>query len=288
MNPTLAMCGLVAIAGVIVGALWIVPQLQVQHLQELRPEQRFDRINEARKTLAQILGGVVLLGGFYFNWRGQNQQAQDDAESQRIARNTQITEAFSKAVEQLGGAKLEVQLGGIFGLERLAKEPAMNHWSVVEVLSAYVRTQAKIIGPVQPLQSRPQVRPVNVQAVLTVLARRDREKDDGWLDLRNTDLAGMDLTRGDRPGANFAYADFANANLQWVDLRGASLRKAYLANAHLEHAELEQACLNEADLSTAFFTIEQIEQAWWNQKTKFPKDKHLDKPFIRKPEYCEE
>src|SRR5271157_5906022 len=63
MSLTLVVCGLATIVCALVGAIWIVPHLQVRHLQGLHPEELFDRINEARKTLAQILGGIILLAG---------------------------------------------------------------------------------------------------------------------------------------------------------------------------------------------------------------------------------
>jgi hypothetical protein len=46
-----------------------VPQWQVADVQGLEPKERFDRVNEARKTLATILGGVVLLAGFFGTWQ---------------------------------------------------------------------------------------------------------------------------------------------------------------------------------------------------------------------------
>lgn len=40
-----------------VAILWKVPQWQVGHVTRLDAKERFDRVNEARKTLATILGG---------------------------------------------------------------------------------------------------------------------------------------------------------------------------------------------------------------------------------------
>jgi hypothetical protein len=48
-------------------ALWLLPKRQVARLQGLSVENRFDRENEARKTMAQIIGGVFVLAGLYFS-----------------------------------------------------------------------------------------------------------------------------------------------------------------------------------------------------------------------------
>jgi hypothetical protein len=47
----------------------IQPALSVQKLSILTSSQWFDNVNEARKTLATILGGIVVLAGAYFTWR---------------------------------------------------------------------------------------------------------------------------------------------------------------------------------------------------------------------------
>ena len=49
--------------------LWLFPKWQVRSVPSLEAKDRFDRENEARKTLSQILGGLVLLIGFYFTWQ---------------------------------------------------------------------------------------------------------------------------------------------------------------------------------------------------------------------------
>ncbi len=63
----------------ILTVLWKVPQWQVGNVEGLDAKERFDCINEARKTLATmlggmatILGGIVLLAGAFFTWRNFN------------------------------------------------------------------------------------------------------------------------------------------------------------------------------------------------------------------------
>ncbi|HEY6248387.1 MAG TPA: hypothetical protein VI685_00410, partial [Candidatus Angelobacter sp.] len=113
-------------------ALWKVPAWQVAQVDGLDSKGRFDRVNEARKTLAQIVGGTLLLIGFYATWKGIG-----------LSREGQITDRFAKAIEQLGAAKAGVRVGGIYALERIAKDSERDHWTVMEVLTAYIRDNAQ-------------------------------------------------------------------------------------------------------------------------------------------------
>jgi hypothetical protein len=39
----------------------------------------------------------------------------------------QVTDRFTKAVEQLGSDKLDVRIGGVYALERVARDSAIDH-----------------------------------------------------------------------------------------------------------------------------------------------------------------
>ena len=46
----------------------------------------------------------------------------------------QVTDRYTKAIEQLGSDKLDVRIGGIYALERVARDSARDHPTVMEVL----------------------------------------------------------------------------------------------------------------------------------------------------------
>ena len=50
-SPMTLVLTLILTSLLLVAALWKLPQLQVRHLKGLRPEEIFDRTNEARKTI---------------------------------------------------------------------------------------------------------------------------------------------------------------------------------------------------------------------------------------------
>ena len=263
--------GFVVLAVLGVGVLWKVPQWQVARVEGLDSKERFDKRNEARKTLATILGGVAFLTGGYFTWRNFN-LAQ---ESLRVSQQGQITDRFTKAIEQLGAVdsqgkpKFEVRLGGIYSLEAIAKDSKDLHWPIMEVLCSYVRGNAPAQPPANPASagqkksgsqgttSQPEVHPrADIQAILTVLGRRDawQENENQRLDLSGTDLAGPDLRHAHLKRADFARAYLTRADLTQADLSGAYLIGAYLTRANLSGADLSGADLSWADLSGAYLS----------------------------------
>jgi hypothetical protein len=275
-------------------------QWQVGHYSGLTSSQWFDHVNEARKTLATILGGLVVLAGGFATWRNLK-LAQ---ESLRVSQEGQITDRFTKAIEQLGAVeasgkkKLEVRLGGIYALERIANQSERDHWPIVEVLTTYIRENARrepqeSTHEDQASPSRPSLtvqgdilkaRPPNpylaadFQAILTVLGRRDRkyEGKDQHLDLTNTEIRGANLTgaylnEANLTGANLSGADLNGANLNWEDLSG-----VYLAGANLTGANLFAANLSGANLSDARgLTQQQLDSARGTTDTELPKALHM-------------
>jgi hypothetical protein len=59
-----------------------------------------------------------------------------------LAEQGQITERFTRAIDQLGSDHLDVRLGGIYALERIARDSPGNRSTIGEVLTAYIRGHA--------------------------------------------------------------------------------------------------------------------------------------------------
>jgi hypothetical protein len=275
--------GVIVLAMVIM-ILWKAPQVQVKYA-DIPAKDRFNSENEARKTLATILGGIVVLAGAYFTWRNI-----------KVAQEGQITDRFTKAIEQLGAVdasgkkKLEVRLGGIYALERIANQSERDYWPIAEVLSTYVRENAPPTRLPHP--------PADIQAILTVLGRRDRkwERKNQRLDLSDTDIHGANLrgaylrraylSRADLSEAVLSEAVLSEAYLSRANLRGAclsgaclsraNLGEAYLSGADLSRADLIGADLSEVDLGYALnLTQEQLDTAKGDATTQLPDDLHM-------------
>ena len=193
-------------------------------------------------------GGLAVLVGVVFAWK----RLEATERQIHIAQEGQVTDRFTKAIEQLGSDRLEIRLGGIYALERIARDSARDHWPVMEVLTAYVRKHASIKEKSTLVQYWPQTvsqpeskKPTletDIQAVLTVIGRRNhREQESQPLDLRETDLRGADF-RG-------AYLDrilFLNCNLENTKFENAYLQETSFFCSYLEEAQLGKAKLKKA------------------------------------------
>jgi pentapeptide repeat protein len=241
-----------------------------------------------KKDLVQALGlitaGVAGAVGIFFTWRAQrlsreaqqqnqqNTQAQlDNAQEElRLTRQGQITERFTRAIDQLAARdverkkNLEMRLGGIYALERIAKESPEDYWPVMEILTAYVREHAPRGSRAEDQSPTP-----DIQAILTVLGRRipfSEHDEIGRISLGATDLQRADLQYARLQearlqearlqvarlqGANLYGADLKGANLYGANLQGANLQGANLYGANLQGANLQVAFLKGADLKGA-------------------------------------
>jgi hypothetical protein len=225
--------------------------------------------NDAHTTLIQAVGGAAFLFGLYFT-----------ARTWRTTQEGQITDRFTKAINQLGETgpeKLAIRLGGIYALERIARDSERDHWPIMEVLTAYARTHAP--WQQQQLPPRDQDRPkvlADIQAILTVLGRRlfYREQVNQRLDLHLTYLRSVDCPNAhlERAIFQFAYlsgATLSEAHLEDADLLGAWLNGSNLRKAHLEGANLMGAHLDGADVCCAHLEDAQLIGAFLKEQVDF-------------------
>src|SRR6266516_7182902 len=111
----------------------LLPTVVVRPNAELTREQLLKARNDVRTAGIQILGGAVLLAGLLFTNR-----------SLQLNRQGQITDRFTKATDQLGSDKIDTRLGGIYALERIARDSQADQGPVMEVLTAFVREHAPV------------------------------------------------------------------------------------------------------------------------------------------------
>ena len=122
-----------------------------------------------------MLTALATVGALYFTTTQTSEALQATQDQIGLSREGQLTDRFSKAVEQLGSKdSLEVRLGGIYAPERVARDSVRDHTTVMEVLSAYVREHAPraMCNTPEP----PDRLATDVQAILTVIARRTASK----------------------------------------------------------------------------------------------------------------
>lgn len=185
-------------------------------------------------------------------------------EHDEVSAQTQYTDRYVKAIEQLdqaGPEHLQGRLGGIYALERLARDSPRDQPTIIEVLAAFIRTtdpqpdaSFDSHGPATcPLRG---VVP-DIQAALDVLGRRDVAHDSGTsinlsrTCLRNAKLTGANLRGADLSGANLSESNVDEADLSGAFLTDTGFRGAYLYKTNLRDAELGGADLTDANLVCA-------------------------------------
>ncbi len=152
---------------------------------------------------------------------------------------------------------LEVRIGSIYALERIALDSPRDHIQIMEILCAYLRENApvKSLSPSQPkITDRPKVR-TDIQAVISVIGRRTKKQIDiEWtnryrLDFRNTDLSGGDFRYGDFSGARFHCCRLEASIFDFSRLVGSQLSGSLLNYASFMNAELRGTRFNEITLN---------------------------------------
>jgi uncharacterized protein YjbI with pentapeptide repeats len=224
-------------------------------LHGLTADQQATEIDSMRGNLIQYGGGVFLFGALVYT-----------ARTFGLSREGNVTDRYTKAIEQLGSAQEDVRLGAIYALERIMIDSARDHPTIVEVLAAFVRGHAPYRPPGDDEDQEPeipQVRPpTDVVAAVTVLGRRPHGREErgevnlqftylAFADLKGLDLSSVDLSNAFLVGAILGQADLSSAMLMKADLSGAYLVDANLTKANLLGATAHRAVLESANLTEA-------------------------------------
>jgi hypothetical protein len=277
--------GLVFAGGVLVYflfglVLWCVLDLYIN------PQDSGEK-KDLIQALGLIMAGLAGIVGIWFTWRNlsnaQDQLTNTQAQLQ-LARQGQITDRFTKAIDQMGdtndGSKrLEIRIGGIYALERIAQDSVQYYGQIMEILTAYIRENSP--WPPKEASQLPSAESkahewsrwrktesvsfitgatTDVQAVLDVFVRREEARvptayrlsfDLTGTDLRGANLLGINLAGANLVGANLQGAWLAGANLEGANLRGVNLQQTWLSDARLTRANLTDARLEGAHLSGA-------------------------------------
>jgi hypothetical protein len=264
---------------------------------KLTAADQLKAITDTRTALLAGLAALAALAGLTFT-----------ARTYRLTQQGQLTDRYTKAIAQLGDAKPDVRLGGIYALEQLAtnSDKVRDQATIVEVLSAFVRMHSDPVfryrnhlswlrqkrRETDEKEERDKAEqhvaryslPVDVQAAVTVLGRLHRagkaDLSGAWL--KEVQLAGADLTRAnlglgaDRRPTNLTGANLTGANLTGANLTGANLTGADLTGAILGATVSKEKKLAPANLAGAKLSNALIGGALWGERTIWPSPKLRD------------
>lgn len=170
-------------------------------------------------------------------------------ETHEREREAQVTDRYIRAIDQLG-EKLEVRLGGIYALRRIAEDSPRDRATIVDVLCAFVRDNVQATTNDRPelMEAPPRS---DVQAALTVIGRLNQLADRGvGGEFHSIDLSDVHLGHAKLVDANLEHANLDETCLERANLRGAHLEHAHLFSAGLKKANLRGAYLNHAELTS--------------------------------------
>ena len=160
--------------------------------------------NESGLTVVVII--IALLVAMWRSWITERQT--------NTAQKGLQNERYQKGTEMLGSKLLSVRLGGIYALQRLAKEhPEQNHVLIMQLFCAFVRNPTMARKSNDPLGE-------DIQAVMEAIG--DRSKED--IELENKEGFKLDISF-----ANLKRLRLKNVNLSGANLQGANLSEAFLA-----------------------------------------------------------
>jgi hypothetical protein len=270
----LAVLTLSGLLAVLFCAVWVIPRLLYPPLgsaalrgvasaqARIQLQQAQSQLaNNARSAVLQGLAGLVLVAGAVATWWQVH-----------ISRQGQITDRYSKAVDQLASRSVDVRIGSIYAMERIAKNSAADRTAILFLLGAFVRIHSPWPagapdGPQHPTAAVDEnlpwmrVRAPDIQAAMGTLGRLPRSREEPAISLSRVDLRSVALRDSRLNGSRFRYANLArsvlggvwleHADLTAADLRRASLDHAHLAGANLSRASLQDANLRHADLRHA-------------------------------------
>ncbi|WP_440951493.1 pentapeptide repeat-containing protein [Methanococcoides sp. FTZ1] len=233
--------------------IFVYPETKVAPLQgSMSSHELIEMENRIRATSAQIAGGFAILIGLLLTWWRISITERRVAVSEdnlEISKEGQITERFTRAIDQLGKPELEIRLGGIYALERISKESEKDYWPIMEILTSYVRINSAVPETIDKAEEAG----IDIQAICTILVKRELNYvngEPGILNLKRTNLKRVDLN---------------NANLEYADLRDSNLEEANLEQADLKHADLRGSYLEQANLFEAHLGQSRLEKVrFWN------------------------
>ena len=200
---------------------------------DLRGNQ--ESLSTTIRNLALVIGGVIATT--LAVWRSKVAERQANTAQRGL-----LNERYQKGAEMLGSKVLAVRLGGVYALERLARDhPEQYHIQIMRLFCAFVRHPTKdksdisqrtgvvVTGTPSPRFVREDVRVIVQLIGKRAETRVELERKAGFLlDLREVDLSIASLM-----DANLSDALLYGANLYYAQCFGADLSGAVLTNANL-------------------------------------------------------
>ncbi|MEO1582129.1 MAG: hypothetical protein AAFR91_09775 [Pseudomonadota bacterium] len=225
-------------------AVMIFPEIQILEINDptISNKDLASLENEYRKTILQIIAGTAVAIGLYLTYKRI-----------KVTEDGQVTERFTKAIEHLGSKQPSICIGGIYALERIAKDSPKDHWMVMEILSSYIRenssletnnpntSQGDFFDPLSNPSSYSKNKiEASIQSALSVILRRNTKNDQrgSQIDLRNCFLSGCTIS---------------NASMDNLIIEGSHMTNSVIENTTFENISLTNVKFNNSNINNVNF-----------------------------------
>ncbi|MFI9844461.1 pentapeptide repeat-containing protein [Nonomuraea sp. NPDC051941] len=209
----------------------------------------------ATQNRMQLLSTSGVLLGLLFTAAGLFYTAR----SLDTTQEGQITERYTRAIEQIGSDTLEGRVGAIYALERISRDSPRDQRTVVDVLATYVRERS----PKKAKEKEPRI-PADIQAALAVIARNKPAgtspptgppwSAQHWVNLSGIRATALTLVNADLSGADLTDTDFGHR--EYIEKADGSIRwvRSFLDHANLSYADIGSSTWIRVSLSGANLT----------------------------------
>lgn len=172
----------------------------------------------------------------------------------KISEDKNVSERFIKAIELLSDDRIQMRLGGVYSLERIARDSKEDHPVVMDVLLAFIRDRSQrrinskdsflqdFMNQIDAQKSMNQIDAKNtnntedIRSAILVVVQRNRkyDKENFEPNLQHACLDGLNLSN-----LNLEKFNFSNASLKGTILKGSRLAYANFNMANLDNAKLQ-------------------------------------------------
>jgi len=198
--------------------------------------------------IAALSAGVLAWGRLELSRREHRlavEAAERAVDAQQLATRTQqtsergqITERYTRAVEQLGSDNLAVRLGALYALEAVARDSADDAQMIYDVIVAFAKLHMAQHDPDEP---RPP-QPADYTAALTIALRSP--------DTTKLDLSGMSIVEIVVDHRNWTGLDLSRCELVDVHFIGCNLTGPHFFGAALADCSFFQCTIDHGHFSS--------------------------------------
>jgi uncharacterized protein YjbI with pentapeptide repeats len=141
--------------------VWWFPKWQAKKYERTESEKKWEAENEFRKTIIQIVGGLIVIGGLFFAWEELSQSRdllkqshEEFLQSQENMKAGQISVRFTQAITLLSQDGATKRIGAIYALEQIAKESPNYLQTVLDILTSFVKNSEYFDQPVKEKEDK--------------------------------------------------------------------------------------------------------------------------------------